>query len=249
MREQIAALSDIMRIVSLSRDDEAPVFEAVLRYVVELCSASATDLFLGQSGDAHLRLAASHHADTLQGRDTETWTARVNSVPVKMDAGGNSAARAICTGHVVNIADLAETEGDTSDETLLRIMVEARGFRASLSVPLIGSDGAIGAICLHRKEPGRFREDQIDLVRSFAVQATIAAETAELCAKATQALEQQRTTSGILRAIRFVCRCIHRTPENKSTHCGMMFQPRARACRKRLALRRMAGVAWRESLG
>lgn len=174
--EREAATSEILEVISRSRDDEKPVFDVVLRNARRLCGASTAALMLGRPDDPHLTLAALSHANPEGAIDIEDRIQRVNQVPMKMDPDVHVSARAICDGAMVHIADLRQTRSYRSGEPSFRIMVDENGQRSALSVPLLNENGAIGAINLHREEPGLFGDDEIALVRTFASQAVIAIE-------------------------------------------------------------------------
>jgi signal transduction histidine kinase/DNA-binding response OmpR family regulator len=65
-----------------------------------------------------------------------------------------------------------------------RHRVEAEGYRAVLSVPLLVADRPLGAVALYRDEPGPFSEEEVELLQVFAAQASIALQNAELYAAA-----------------------------------------------------------------
>jgi C4-dicarboxylate-specific signal transduction histidine kinase/ActR/RegA family two-component response regulator len=63
-----------------------------------------------------------------------------------------------------------------------RAVVEAEGYRAVLSVPLLFNERAIGALVMYRDTVGPFSPEEIDLLQTFAAHAAIAVENARLFA-------------------------------------------------------------------
>ena len=57
-RKQQAATQDILESISKNRDDEAPVFDAILENAARLCRAPHAGLLLCDADDRHLILAA-----------------------------------------------------------------------------------------------------------------------------------------------------------------------------------------------
>jgi signal transduction histidine kinase/DNA-binding response OmpR family regulator len=88
---------------------------------------------------------------------------------------------------------------DLSPKT--RAAVEAEGYRAVLSVPLLVSDRPLGALVLYRDEPGPFSEDEVDVMQLFAAQAAIAVENAALYRRAQSRAEKLTTLSTLTRLI------------------------------------------------
>jgi hypothetical protein len=102
-RQREAAAREILDLISRSRDDEAPVFDAILRRASDLCGAHAAALVMGKEGDRHQQMVAS------DGVDPATL-ALYDSGHVPMDPDISFAARAILTGKVVHVEDMMDTE-------------------------------------------------------------------------------------------------------------------------------------------
>jgi len=62
---------------------------------------------------------------------------------------------------------------------VLDVIVRA-GFRALLTVPLLGGDRIVGALVVRRKEPGEFAKNAIELLQTFAAQSVLAIQNARL---------------------------------------------------------------------
>jgi signal transduction histidine kinase/CheY-like chemotaxis protein len=54
------------------------------------------------------------------------------------------------------------------------------GFRALLTVPLLGPDRIVGALVVRRKEPGEFSKSTVDLLQTFGAQSVLAIQNARL---------------------------------------------------------------------
>jgi GAF domain-containing protein len=53
------------------------------------------------------------------------------------------------------------------------------GFRALLTVPLLGADRIVGALVVRRKAPGEFAKSTVDLLQTFAAQSVLGLEKVE----------------------------------------------------------------------
>jgi GAF domain-containing protein/DNA-binding response OmpR family regulator len=194
------ATRDVLQVISRSRDDDRPVFEAILESARRLTGAAIADLLLGRSDDDHLVLCA------LSGHDLGTvpmddFIAEINSPPLPMDPKAHVAAEVIMSGDVVQIEDLAETEAYRAGEPTRRIMVDQLGVRTLMAVPLVDSQGALGAINLGRRDVRLFEADEIDLIRSFAAQAVIAIQNVRQFKETQTTLARQTASANILRVI------------------------------------------------
>jgi GAF domain-containing protein len=62
----------------------------------------------------------------------------------------------------------------------LRDIAMRAGYRARLTVPLVGADKVVGALVIRRKQPGSFPKGTIHLLQTFAAQSVLAIENARL---------------------------------------------------------------------
>ncbi|HYL98992.1 MAG TPA: GAF domain-containing protein, partial [Blastocatellia bacterium] len=92
-----------------------------------------------------------------------------------------------------------DTETEYSGQLLA--WTRARGYRSSLSVPMLLTGKVIGTVSVTRREPGAFSDQQVELLRTFADQAVIAIENARLFNETNEALERQTATAEILKVI------------------------------------------------
>ena len=87
------------------------------------------------------------------------------------------AARVWISGVFVQFPD-TESEPGMSEEA--RRNARARGYRSALLVPMRREDAVIGIIAVTRHDPGRFVDDEVGLLKTFADQAVIAVENVRL---------------------------------------------------------------------
>ncbi|WP_245276348.1 sensor histidine kinase [Methylocapsa aurea] len=78
-------------------------------------------------------------------------------------------------GRAVQIPEIKEVDGFP-----LKAATLAAGFRSALVVPLIGSDGVLGALLVESRAPGRFAANKIGLMQTFAHQSVLAMHNARL---------------------------------------------------------------------
>src|SRR5215510_8053530 len=69
------------------------------------------------------------------------------------------------------------------------------GLRAGLIVPLLGSEGPLGALVLQRRQPGEFPPAVVSLMQAFADQSAIALENARLFEKIAQKSQELEIAS------------------------------------------------------
>jgi two-component system, NtrC family, sensor kinase len=99
----------------------------------------------------------------------------------------------------IHVADMQAAE--THEYPMSSEFARNRGFRTILSVPLVHDAQAIGVIAIRRTEVRPFTDRQVELVKTFAVQAVIAIENVRLFNETKEALDRQTATAEILRVI------------------------------------------------
>ncbi|SPJ30461.1 GAF domain-containing protein [Falsiruegeria mediterranea] len=185
------ATRTILQVIQKSRDDEGPVFEAILTQAAVLCEASQASLQLANTERTQFEIAAYWGFE-------ETAFNVGGTAPLD---SGRPIPEAIRSGLTVNIADLSETDFYRKKDPIISHVVDVEGVRSWLVVPLLSGPQAIGAIALSRKEVRPFIETEIHLVESFAAQAVIAIENGRQFREVRTRLEREQASAEILKII------------------------------------------------
>src|SRR5262249_28670720 len=82
-----------------------------------------------------------------------------------------------------------------------RRSIEAEGYHAVLSVPLLSGERVLGALVLYRERPGPFTPDVVELAQVFAAQAAVAIENARLYHRAEDRATKLHALSALTQLI------------------------------------------------
>jgi GAF domain-containing protein/HAMP domain-containing protein len=185
--ERQTATAEILKVISSTPTDVQPVFDAIVK--------SALHLLEGHSAvvtrvEAEIQYLGAYTSTSPAG--DESLRSRY---PRPLTRQGNTA---IATRKPRVIADY-ETDPDLHEE--VRETARLRGYRSSISVPMLREGTVVGTISVSRRGPGTFPDHQIKLLQTFADQAVIAIENVRLFNETKESLEQQTATSEILKVI------------------------------------------------
>ena len=193
--DQQTATSEVLRTIAHTQTDVQPVFDTIVRSAARLCHAVMASVLL--TDGRMLYLPANY------GSSPEALSAVRARFPRPLDRETASGA-AILTRSVVHVPDVQEP----SVIEFTRQAGKVLGYRSLVTVPMLREGEVVGALNVCRREPGRFSDAEVALLKTFADQAVIAVENVRLFTELqgknrelTTALDQQTATSEILRAI------------------------------------------------
>ena len=189
--ERQTATANVLKVISRSVSDAAPVFETILESCQRLFGLEAVAVYLVEGemvrGVAHRGWAAGDW-----GRD---------ATPL----ASSSTGLAIAERRAIHFPDLAD-KPDLPDR--FKDMLREAGGMTVLYAPMLWEDRGVGSIVVSRKPAKPFSDKEIVLLQSFADQAAIAIQNARLFEEVQaktrdleESLAQQTATAEVLKVI------------------------------------------------
>src|SRR5712672_1544925 len=186
-QDRQTATAEILKVIASSPSDVQPVFEAIADSAKQLIGGFSTTVLRFIGDELHLAAYTPTNAaadDALKA-----------SFPRRLEEFPTFAL--VRDGETVQFADTESEEVPAANRELGRL----RGFRSVLFTPLMNRGTPVGMISVTRADPGAFAAHHVQLLQTFADQAVIAIENVRLFNETREALEQQKASADILRAI------------------------------------------------
>jgi adenylate cyclase len=163
--KELRALGEVSQAVN-STIDLQTVLSTIIAKAVQLSGTEAGTIYVFDEASQEFQMRASYGMD-------EDLIAAVKDRHIRL--GEMMVSQAALQRKPMQLADAQQ---DTS--SLVLDVIQRAGFRAVLTVPLLGADRIVGALVVRRKEPGEFPQSTIHLLETFAAQSVLAIQNARL---------------------------------------------------------------------
>jgi signal transduction histidine kinase len=162
--EELQALGEVTQAVNSTLDLQT-VLSTIVAKAVQLSGTEGGAIYVFDELEQLFRLRATYGF-------SEDLVAAVQDQHV----GASDAIRQVTQDRQPQeIADIRDEPPSPLREIAMRA-----GYRARLTVPLVGADKVVGALVIRRKQPGNFPKGTIQLLQTFAAQSVLAIQNARL---------------------------------------------------------------------
>jgi len=161
---ELRALGEVSQAVNSTLDLET-VLTTIVAKAAKLSNTDAGAIYVFDDASMEFRLRATYGMD-------DNIIAAIRDRHIYL--GETAIGRAVEQRMPIQVPDVQK-----DPSAVLDVIVRA-GFRALLTVPLLGGDRIVGALVVRRKEPGEFAKNAIELLQTFAAQSVLAIQNARL---------------------------------------------------------------------
>ena len=204
--EYQTAISAVLRVISESPTDVAPVFEAILDSATRLFGSPTSAVFRYDGRLVHLAATRNWTAEAIEaGR--ALWPAPPNPQ--------------LMSGRIILERRAMSAEDTHADPSYNQALATAGRWRRMIGAPMLKDGVPVGVIAVAWLDPGQTPPRQLELLKTFADQAAIAIENVRLINETKEALEQQTAIADILQVI-----------SSSPTNTQPVFDAIVKACRR-----------------
>ena len=164
--EKLTALGEVGQAISSTLDLEK-VLKTIATHAVRLTGLDGASIYEYDEASEAFRLQA---ADNQAPEVLEA----IRSSPIRR--GDGTVGGVAITLEPIQVPDILDESYRSSRKELL----VGAGYRAVLTVPLLGEDHIIGALSVTRKTAGPFADEVVELLKTFATQSAMAIQNARL---------------------------------------------------------------------
>jgi signal transduction histidine kinase len=162
---ELRALGEVSQAVNSTIKPET-VLSTIVAKAVQLSGTDAGTIYEFDEASQEFHLRASYGMDDALVAGVKGHT---------IHAGETVIGQATLERRAVQLPDVQHD----SSSLVLDVIVRA-GFRALLTIPLLGADRIVGALVVRRRKPGEFSKDTVDLLQTFGAQSVLAIQNARL---------------------------------------------------------------------
>jgi signal transduction histidine kinase len=178
--EELRALGEVSQAVNSTVNLET-VLTTIVAKATQLSNTEAGAIYVFDDAAQEFRLRATYGMDDKIVDEIKKRHIRIGETAI-----GVAAERRM----PVQIPDIQNDPASL----VLDVIVRA-GFRAWLTVPLLGADRVVGALVVRRKAPGEFPKHTVDLLQTFAAQSVLAIQNANLFSEVEEKSRQLEIAS------------------------------------------------------
>ncbi|MBO9434045.1 GAF domain-containing protein [Ruegeria sp. R13_0] len=188
------AMLEILQVISSSRDDERPVFDAILKHAQLLCSAPLAFLSVVNERRTEVTIPAQRGSKPEFAKILEDFKESIERNELV-------AVRPVTDPQVFRMDDISDDDLYRTRDPRRVQMVEVEGVRSILVVPLVKDGKGIGGIVLYRRKVRPFGDEDVMLAQNFAEHAVIAIENVRQYRAMQIRLDREAASRQILQAI------------------------------------------------
>jgi GAF domain-containing protein len=163
--EQQTATADVLKVISRSTFDLRGVLQTLIESAARFCGADKAHIVREKDGTFYTTESYGYSRE---------FIGYIRNIPILAERG-SAAGRALLEGQLIHITDVK-----ADPEYTLAEAQKLGDYRTILCVPMLREGMPIGLLALTRSEVQPFTEKQIELVTTFADQASIAIENVRL---------------------------------------------------------------------